>query len=73
MTAFGGLTSMIVMVADEQILSAKQVCQNCLMSDHSGLPRWYGTNLECGKVLPRSTLRQAKVYKCQMGFKVTQV
>ncbi|MGF1589759.1 MAG: hypothetical protein ACFCU7_11045 [Pleurocapsa sp.] len=64
---------MIVMIADEQILSAEQVCQNCLMSDRSGLPRWYGTKLECGKILPRLTSRQAKVYKCQMGFNVTRV
>lgn len=64
---------MIVMIADEQILPAKQVCQNCLMSDQSGLPRWRDSNLGCGKVLHKPASRQAKVYKCQMGFKVTQV
>ena len=64
---------MIVMIADEQILSAKQVCQNCLLADQSGLPRWRGSNLGCGKVLQNTASRQAKVYKCQMGFNVTQV
>ena len=64
---------MIVMIADEQILSARQVCQNCLMSDRSGLPRWRGDELGCGRVLQKTTLKQAKVYKCQMGFNVTQV
>ena len=64
---------MIVMITDEQILSAKQVCQNCLMSDQSGLPRWHGSNLGCGKILQNSASKQAKVYKCQMGFQVTQV
>lgn len=64
---------MIVMIADEQILSAKHVCQNCLMSDQSGLPRWRDSNLGCGKVLQNPTSRQAKVYKCQMGFKIAQV
>ncbi|MBE9047446.1 hypothetical protein IQ255_24105 [Pleurocapsales cyanobacterium LEGE 10410] len=64
---------MIVMIADEQILSARQVCQNCLMSDRSGLPRWQGDELGCGQALQRSTSKQARVYKCQMGFNVTQI
>jgi hypothetical protein len=64
---------MIVMIAERQILSARQVCQNCLMSDRSGLPRWHGNELGCGKVLPNSTFTQAKVYQCQMGFNVTQI
>ena len=64
---------MVIMIADEQILSAKQVCQNCLMADRSGLPRWHGGQLGCGKALQKSNSRQATVYKCQMGFNVTQV
>ncbi|PSB11457.1 hypothetical protein C7B62_05430 [Pleurocapsa sp. CCALA 161] len=40
---------MIVMIADQQILSARQVCQNCVMSDQSGLPRWHDSKLGCGK------------------------
>ena len=64
---------MIVMLADEQILSAKQICQHCLMSDRSGLPRWRDNNLGCGKVFQEQTLKQAKVYKCQMGFNVVQI
>lgn len=64
---------MIVMLADEQILSAKQVCQNCLMADHTGLPRWHGDQLGCGKALQNSTSKKARVYRCQMGFNVTQI
>jgi len=65
---------MIVMIADNQILSAKQVCQNCLMSDQSGLPRWRDSSLGCGKVLQNRVFSgQTKVYKCQMGFNVTKV
>lgn len=64
---------MIVMLTDEQILSAKQICQHCLMSDRSGLPRWHGNNLGCGKVFQEQTLKQAKVYRCQMGFNVAQI
>ena len=64
---------MIVMITDEQILSAQQVCQNCLMANHSGLPRWHRGQLGCGKTLQKSTPTQTKIYRCQMGFNVTKV
>lgn len=64
---------MIVMITDEQIFSASQVCQNCLMADRSGLPRWRGDQLGCGKAMQKSALTQAKIYKCQMGFNVAQI
>jgi hypothetical protein len=66
---------MIVMIVDQQILSPKQVCQNCLMSDQSGLPRWRDSRLGCGKskTPPPQTLKQAQVYQCQMGFNVAWV
>jgi hypothetical protein len=72
---------MIVMIVDQQILSPKQICQNCLMSDQSGLPRWHDSQLGCGKMRLHSgggasspqTSKQAQVYECQMGFNVTWV
>ena len=64
---------MIVMMTDNQILSPQQVCQNCLMSDQSGLPRWRNSELRCGKVLKQQTGKQAEVYQCQMGFNVTWI
>jgi len=64
---------MIVMMTDKQILSPQQVCQNCLMSDQSGLPRWRNSKLRCGKILEQQTSKQAEVYQCQMGFNVTWV
>lgn len=82
---------MVVMIADEQILPAQKVCQSCLMSDHHGLPRWHGSQLGCGKILPaecghrqappldggepvtQTASRQATIYRCQMGFNITQV
>lgn len=64
---------MLVMLGDEQILSVKQVCQNCLMADRSGLPRWNQGKLGCGKTLQKSTNQQATVYECQMGFHLTQI
>ena len=64
---------MIVMMVEQQLLSAKQVCQNCLMADQSGLPRWNRGKLGCGKAMAKSAPSQATIYKCQMGFNVTQI
>ena len=64
---------MIVMITDEQILSARQVCQNCLMADRSGLPRWHRGQLGCAEARHTSTPKPAKIHKCQMGFNVAQV
>jgi hypothetical protein len=64
---------MIVMIADQQILSPQQVCQNCLLSDQSGLPRWRDSKLGCSKTPLRQTSKQIQVYQCQMGFNVTWV
>jgi hypothetical protein len=65
---------MIVMIVDQQILSPKQVCQNCLMSYQSGLPRWRDRQLGCGKIPPQpTTSKQAPVYQCQMGFNVAWI
>ena len=64
---------MIVMMLEQQLLSAKQVCQSCLMADKSGLPRWRGDKLGCGKAMTKSAPDQATIYRCQMGFDVTHV
>lgn len=41
---------MIVIIADQQILDPKKICQGCLMSDQRGLPRWRNSKLGCGKM-----------------------
>ena len=64
---------MLVMIGDQQIFSAKQVCQNCLMADRTGSPRWHHGKLYCGQALNKSVEQEATVYKCQMGFRVTQI
>ncbi len=63
---------MVVIISDEQILSARQVCQNCLMADRGGLPRWRYGKLYCGTLVHKSAQKQATVYECQMGFRVTK-
>lgn len=64
---------MTVIIGEQQILSARHICQHCLMSDRRGLPRWHGSELRCGKMLLDSTFTQTKVYQCQMGFNVVQL
>lgn len=64
---------MIVMIAEEQIVSLESVCQNCLMADRSGLPRWHQGKLGCGQAIQKATDKQATIYECQMGFRVTQI
>lgn len=64
---------MIVMIAEQQILDPQKVCQNCLMSDKSGLPRWHNSQLGCGTMQPQQTSKEAKVYRCQMGFNVAWI
>lgn len=66
---------MIVMIADQQILSAQQVCQNCVMSDQSGLPRWHDSKLRCGKMrsqsVPRGKSRSPKGFALTLTLKGT--
>ena len=64
---------MTVIIGEQQILLARQVCQHCLMSDRSGLPRWHGNELGCGKILMNLTFNRAKVYQCLMGFNVIRI
>lgn len=64
---------MLVVLLEEQILSPKQVCQNCLLADHSGLPRWRKGNLGCGRTLRSLKNQQPELYECQMGFRLANL
>ena len=64
---------MLVILTDEQLISPKQVCQTCLMANRSGLPRWHKGKLNCGHVVNKLNKNQAKVYECQMGFRVADI
>ena len=64
---------MIVMIVEQQILSPQPICQGCLMSDKSGLPRWQNSKLRCGKIMTLKVSTQAQIYECQMGFNVTWI
>lgn len=64
---------MLIIMTDEQILSPKQVCQNCLLADTSGLPRWRRGKLGCGCAVSKLHDYQADIYECQMGFRVANI
>jgi hypothetical protein len=65
---------MLVVLLEEQILSPKQVCQNCLLADRSGLPRWRKGHLCCGHPLRSLTeQQQPELYECQMGFRLAHL
>ncbi len=64
---------MLVMMTEEQIFSAQQVCQSCLLANHSGLPRWHNGKLSCGHSLAKQNKNQTQVYECEMGFHLTDI
>ncbi|PSF37618.1 hypothetical protein C7H19_08670 [Aphanothece hegewaldii CCALA 016] len=69
---------MLVILADEQILSTQQVCQGCLLATHQGLPRWYQGKLRCGRMLEEAKQflpqnSQPTLYECKMGFRVANI
>ena len=78
---------MLVILTEQQVLSTKQVCSNCLLADSGGLPRWRKGKLGCGRLLEdrarekpledcketQSCCDLPQVYECQMGFRVTNI
>lgn len=70
---FLGGEIMLVVLMEEQILSPKQVCQNCLLADRRGLPRWRKGHLGCGHTLRGLTDQQPELYECEMGFRLARL
>jgi hypothetical protein len=64
---------MLVILTENQLLSPHQVCQNCLMADQSGQPRWHQGQLRCGRALHKLAESQPDQYECQMGFRVAHI
>jgi hypothetical protein len=61
---------MFVIFTGDRILSPQLVCQNCLLANHQGLPRWQQGKLGCGS---RLNLSPSHAYQCPMGFQVIEV
>ena len=65
---------MLVILTQESILSAKTVCQGCLLANHQGLPRWKQGRLSCGAFVHKNfESNKPKRYQCQMGFQVAEI
>ncbi len=64
---------MLVIVMGEQILPPRQVCQACLLADHSGQPRWHHGKLRCGHAIHKLDQAQPDQYECEMGFRIANI
>jgi len=66
---------MLVIFTGDRILSPQLACQNCLLANHRGLPRWQQGKLDCcGSRLNLSPyLSPSYAYQCPMGFYIAEV
>lgn len=65
---------MLVILVGDQLVSPQQVCQQCLLADRSGQPRWQNGQLKCGgAAVPLTSAHLAQQYECPMGFRILQV
>jgi len=64
---------MLVVLMENQLLSASTVCQSCLMADQHGQPRWHHGELRCGRLLAKLSDAQPEQYECQMGFRIANI
>ena len=64
---------MLVIVMDDRAIPTCQVCQNCLLADRSGQPRWRHGQLGCAHSVKRNPGDRSDRYKCEMGFLVVNV
>ena len=64
---------MLVILIEEQILAAGQVCSSCLLATRGGQPRWNQGQLGCGQAIRKITTQQPDQYECLMGFRVANI
>ncbi len=64
---------MLVILTNDHIFSAKQVCQGCLLADRQGLPRWHHGQPTCAHSIGKPSDNQPVLYECEMGFRVADV
>jgi hypothetical protein len=64
---------MLVILAEEQVLSTEQVCPGCLLANRQGSPRWQHGKLGCGRYLGKQEPNQPALYQCLMGFKIAEL
>ncbi len=67
---------MLVVVIKDRIIDPQQVCQDCLLADGNGQPRWRQGKLCCGQLVRNLNCcnePQPNAYQCQMGFRLVDV
>ncbi len=67
---------MLVVIINDRILPPQQVCQDCLLADHNGQPRWRQGKLCCGQLVRNLNCcneQQPNAYQCQMGFRLIDI
>lgn len=64
---------MFMIVMENQIVPVAKVCQSCLLADGNGQPRCSDGKLRCGNMLDKTSLAQADLFECTMGFKIVKV
>lgn len=64
---------MLVILMDDQLLPPHKICQNCLLADQSGQPRWRGDRLCCGRAVRKATEQQPDQFECTMGFRIANI
>lgn len=64
---------MLVVLMDDQLFPPATVCQNCLMADQSGQPRWRSGRLCCGHAVPKLGEQQPEQFECTMGFRIANI
>lgn len=64
---------MLVIVMEDRILSPQAICQNCLLADRTGQPRWRRGQLTCGHAVRKRSQSTSTQYECEMGFRVTNI
>lgn len=64
---------MLVMLTDSQLFSPQVICQNCLLADHNGQPRWHQGTLCCGRQVNHLRQDQPTQFECQMGFRLASI
>lgn len=64
---------MLVILTENQVLAAQQVCQGCLLADHQGQPRWYQGRPCAGQLIREAQAHEPAQYECPMGFRMVEV
>jgi len=63
---------MVVLLTDREVLSPRQVCNQCLYASADGKPRFHEGKVTCGRG-PDKPDPAKKPHCCPMGFRVVDM